>query len=293
MKINLKNEYLFITVIIVFTLIMVFFNGFFRIILGLPYVLIVPGYLLTVVLFPKTDHLEDFARITLSVGLSIIIVPLIGLLHNYLSLAVDLLPLMFTLTVFNIALIVLGWFIRKKIPDDERFELTAEFDCSELIKKFKENTVIYTAMLITGLSIIAVLIFVISFPKDSVNFTEFYITEQDGTAADYTEQVQSGEYIKVNVIIISNENKTIKYRLEIKADGELIQSADQITLDYLEKWENTVSFKIDKPNDASKIDFLLYTDQNITPYRQLQLWIKVTETDSETVYQIITEEGET
>ncbi|MHB1152945.1 MAG: DUF1616 domain-containing protein [Eubacteriales bacterium] len=291
LKMNLKNEYLLIMGMTLFTLIIVLFSGFFRVILGLPYVLIVPGYLLTVILFPKTDDLEDFARITLSVGLSIVIVPLIGLLHNYLSLVIDLLPLMFSLTLFNIVLMVMSWFKRKKIPDDERFELYADFDIAKWIKKIKENKVIYLAMLITGLSIIVTLIFMLSFPKNIVNFTEFYITRQDGTAAHYSEPIQPGDYVNVNVIIVCNENQTINYRLEIKADGELIQSVDLITLDHLEKWENTVSFKTEKPNEALKIEFLLYTDQNIEIYRQLKLWLRVTETDSETVY-LITEEGE-
>jgi uncharacterized membrane protein len=81
---------------------MTLFSGVFRILLGLPYVLFVPGYLLTTVLFPKNDNLESLIRIVLSVGLSIIIVPLIGLLHNYLLWPIDLFPMMLSLSFLNL-----------------------------------------------------------------------------------------------------------------------------------------------------------------------------------------------
>ena len=56
----------------------------FRIILGLPMVLFFPGYTLISALFPRKDSLSGVERLALSFGLSIAVVPLIGLILNYM-----------------------------------------------------------------------------------------------------------------------------------------------------------------------------------------------------------------
>ena len=57
-----------------------------RNILGLPLVLFLPGYALIAALFPAKSDLDGIERTALSFGLSIAVVPLIGLGLNYYSL---------------------------------------------------------------------------------------------------------------------------------------------------------------------------------------------------------------
>jgi len=54
-----------------------------RIILGLHLVLFLPGYALIAALFPRKGDLDGIERIALSFGLSIAVVPLLGLALNY------------------------------------------------------------------------------------------------------------------------------------------------------------------------------------------------------------------
>ncbi len=56
---------------------------FLRIPIGLLMVLFVPGYVLIAALFPRKGDLDGIERIALSFGLSIAVVPLIGLGLNY------------------------------------------------------------------------------------------------------------------------------------------------------------------------------------------------------------------
>jgi uncharacterized membrane protein len=228
------------------------------------------------VLFPKKDEPGGLARIALSIGLSIIIVPLIGLVLNYLSWGVKLLPMMLSLIFFDILLIFLSWYRRTKLPEEQRFALTLNIDFIKWSDKTKGTKVIHTALLITGFLLIVTLVFILSSPKTGKNFTEFYITGLDDVTAGYPEQLQAGENGTVKAVIINNEKQKTRYRIEIWVDGDIIQTISPIYLENLEKWERTVLFKAEKLNDTVKVDFLLFRDgQDMKPYRQLRLWAEI------------------
>src|SRR3989304_2036405 len=74
-----------------------------RIVFGLPFVLFLPGYALIAALFPRKDDLDGIERIALSFGLSIAVVPLIGLALNYTPFGIRLVPIAIALSVFTVA----------------------------------------------------------------------------------------------------------------------------------------------------------------------------------------------
>src|SRR5659263_694396 len=65
-----------------------------RNILGLPLVLFLPGYALIAALFPAKSDLDGIERTALSFGLSIAVVPLMGLGLNYTPWGIRLLPIL-------------------------------------------------------------------------------------------------------------------------------------------------------------------------------------------------------
>ena len=79
-----------------------------RIILGLLLVLFLPGYSLIAALFPRRDDLDGIERIALSFGLSIAVVPLLGLALNYTPFGIRLLPILVVLSVFTVSLAVVA-----------------------------------------------------------------------------------------------------------------------------------------------------------------------------------------
>ena len=105
-----------------------------RIILGLPLVLFLPGYSLIAALFPRKDDLDAIERIALSFGLSIAIVPLLGLALNYTPFGIRLFPILIVLSIFTISLAIGAYVRRYKIPEEDRF--VVEFgNAFESIKK--------------------------------------------------------------------------------------------------------------------------------------------------------------
>ena len=85
MAIRVKNELipLNLLVIALVAIIILFPSNILRIILGLPFLLFFPGYTLVAALFTKKEGMGSIERVALSFGLSIAVVPLIGLILNY------------------------------------------------------------------------------------------------------------------------------------------------------------------------------------------------------------------
>jgi uncharacterized membrane protein len=65
-----------------------------RVALGTPFVLFFPGYTLISALFPKKKDLNSIERVALSLGLSLAVVPLIGLGLNYIPFGIRLQPVL-------------------------------------------------------------------------------------------------------------------------------------------------------------------------------------------------------
>ena len=88
-----------ITMLVVFTV-----NAssllYVRYVLGGAFVLFLPGFMLISVLYPRSGELDGLERVALSIGLSLAIVPLVGLVLNYMPWGIRLEPIMISLALF-------------------------------------------------------------------------------------------------------------------------------------------------------------------------------------------------
>jgi len=75
-----------------------------RWVLGSLFVLFIPGYVTVEALFPKGRELDTIERFALSVGLSLALVPLVGLLLNYTPWGIRLNPIVVSLTLLTVGL---------------------------------------------------------------------------------------------------------------------------------------------------------------------------------------------
>ena len=110
-----------IFIVIVFTLLTVIFivfpplsNTWIRTVLGLPMVLFFPGYALIAALFPGKDDLDGIERVALSFGLSIAVVPLLGLGLNYTPWGIRLIPILITLVIFTLGMCIITIYRRSE-----------------------------------------------------------------------------------------------------------------------------------------------------------------------------------
>jgi len=105
-----------------------------RIILGLSLVLFLQGYALIAALFIRKDDLDAIERVALSFGLSIAVIPLLGLALNYTPFGIRLLPILIVLSVFTISLAMGADVRRNRIPEEDRFVVAFGFANNVLYK---------------------------------------------------------------------------------------------------------------------------------------------------------------
>ncbi len=114
-------------------------------------------------------------------------------------------------------------------------------------------------------------------------FTEFYILGPEGKADNYPTEYIIGQNGTVVVGIVNHEYRPVNYTLEIKIENaSLPENLKQVTLAHNETWEKPVTITPPFEGTNMNLEFLLFkeTDRDI-PYRDLRLWINVSENISE------------
>lgn len=252
----------------------------FRTLLGIPFVLFVPGYTLIAALFPGKNDLDNIERIALSFGLSIAIVPLIGLGLNFTPFGIRLIPILISITVFIFAMCLFTYFRRLKLPENETF--TVNF--SSIFPKIKASSndnsrldkFLSIILIISIITSVIILTYVIITPKQGEKFTEFYILGNDGKADNYPTHMESGNKSSLIAGIINHEFISTNYTFRIRLENFTLNSK-HIVLEHNSTWEEKIFFTPELKGNNLKLEFLLYKENNFTaPYRDLHLWVNVT-----------------
>jgi len=246
-----------------------------RIVLGLCFVLFLPGYALVCALFPKRDDLDASERIALSFGLSIAMVPLLGLLLNYTPFGIRLVPVLFCLAVLTIGLCVVAHTRRIKVAESKRFDVDFRVLYSlkgELMAGTGLDRALSIALVIAVVLAVLTTAYVITAPKQGERFTEFYILGEGGKATGYPTHLMLGQESTVIVGIVNHEYENVTYVLEVRLNG-IVLSSQIVQLAAEERWEHPVTFVPTQRGKNQKLEFLLYRDGEV--YRSLHLWVDV------------------
>ncbi|PKL67033.1 MAG: hypothetical protein CVV28_07895 [Methanobacteriales archaeon HGW-Methanobacteriales-1] len=248
-------------------------------ILGLLFVLFIPGYTLIAALFPKKQDLDNIARGALSFGLSLAISPLIGLALNYTPFGIKLSPIVISLTIFTIIMVVISYIRRRKVSSENRFNPEITSSLSSWKQSFNRESrldKILSIILILSLVLaIATTAYIIVKPKEGEKFTEFYILGPNGKASDYPTNLTLGQSGKLFVGVVNHEYSTVNYKVMVTLQGKII-STENISLKNNQKWEKDIIFTPDASGTNQKLELILYKlpdDKNA--YRSLHLWVNV------------------
>ena len=272
-----------LTAIAIITVILILIIAFLpsnalRIILGLPFIILFPGYTLLAALFPKKADLGGIERVALSLGLSIAIVPLIGLILNYTPWGIRLYPVLVFATLFILVASAVAWYRRHRVPEDERFAVTCNVDLSGWIATSRRDRVLSALLVASILAAIGVVSYVMITPKEGEKFTEFYVLGLQGNATDYPSELAFGEKGRVILGVANHEHEAVEYEVKILIAADEVGTIAPLALNHDEIWEEEVGFTPLEAGDDQKLEFILYRGGEEEPYRSLYLWLDVTNT---------------
>lgn len=253
-----------------------------RTILGIPLVLFLPGYTLIAALFPGKNDLDTIERIALSFGLSIAIVPLIGLILNFTPWGIRLVPILMSLTFFIIVMTLAAQIRRLKLAENMRFEVKFKEMYNSIRTEMFVNPQNRTDKILTIVLVISIvasvimLVYVIVTPKQGEKFTEFYILGTGGKAEGYPTNIAAGKTSAVIVGIVNHEYEPVNYTLQVKINEDILKE-QQIQTAHNQTWQQQVNFTPLRAGTSLKLQFLLYRNSNFTQsYRDTHLWVNVT-----------------
>lgn len=251
-------------VLLLVIIILLFPENVVRIILGIPFVFFFPGYTLVAALFPRKASIDNVPRLALSFGLSIVVVPLIGLILNYTPWGIALEPMLGSITAFILVMSVVTWARRKQLTEEDRFGIAFHLRIPGWEGGVWDK-VLTVVLVISALGAMAAAGYAIVTPEDGEKFSEFYILGVYGEAADLPRSVTVGQEVEVTVGIINQEGETTSYRVEINLNGIKYSELDGLTVESVETWQGTISFVLDTPGDNQEVEFLLFKNGGTEP----------------------------
>jgi uncharacterized membrane protein len=279
MTIRLKSELQLINILAILLIIVITFfpSNVLRIILGLPFMLFFPGYTLIAALFPRKDALRSVERVALSFGLSIAVVPLIGLILNYTPWGITLYSILISLTIFIVVTSIVAWYRQRRLAQVERLTVSLNFSLLPWRGQSSVDKILSIILIAAILGSIGTLGYIIATHKVGERFTEFYILGLEGKAVDYLRELSVGGEGRVIVSIVNREYETMSYWVEVRIDTVRNNEVGPLELEHDEKREEIVSFTPQRVGDNQKVEFLLYKSGGTEPYLKLHLWVNVKE----------------
>lgn len=277
---HVSNQKVLIAIIAITLLLfplVAFTSGVLRIIFGLCLILFFPGYTLLSAFFPRKGDLSGIERVALSFGLSIAIVPLMGLILNYTPWGIRLYPILIAITIFIFAAAAIAWQRQKRLPSQERFEVTFTVTLPQWAGMSNLDKGLSVGLVVAIVAALGCLGYVIANPKQGEKFTEFYILGLEGKAENYPQQVTVGEEARIILGIVNHEYQPTSYRVEIEISGVKDKEIHTGILAHEEKWEQEIGFTPSEVGLNQKVEFWLYKDDALQPYLEqpLHLYINV------------------
>lgn len=220
-----------------------------RMIIGLPFVLIVPGYAITAAAFPKQD-LEKPERLLLSLGLSLATI-IIGGLLLYLTWGLHTGSWVILLLTVTLVASVIAAVRRERGLDKGPTAFRLSIGVGQL----------FLFGLAALLTIAAIGLARTPLPLQNVQgYTELWMLPANGNI---------GNVVRLGVT--SMETATTTYSLRVQLDGQVIQEWSDIQLTPGQRWETM--FDLPPVSSNRMVEALLYrSDRPGDIYRRVTLW---------------------
>jgi uncharacterized membrane protein len=242
-----------------------------RAVIGLLFVVFVPGYALVSALFPETERsttvgdregtatgrfsgfvglrdlrqLSGTERVALSFGLSLAFVPLVVVVLTLLPLELGRVPVFLTISGVTVACAGVAAVRRWTLPRDRRFRVPIRAWLVAGRRSVTDADSRFDALLNVGLAVAVVLAIgalgvAILAPPDGEAFTEFTVLTENGdgelVAADYPRTLSPDRPRTIQVGVENHEHESVEYTVvvqlqRLEGDAGGSSVADRLELD--------------------------------------------------------------
>jgi uncharacterized membrane protein len=288
-----------------------------RTVLGVVFVLFVPGYALVAALFPAArrdyaagdkirdgESLTGIERAALSLGASITVVPLVGILLNFSPPGLQLVPLVISLTAFVLGSTIIAVYRRQSLSPEDRFELPWR----ELLERARAGVQENDSRVDTVLNVLLVLsvvvatvsfAYTVAAPQSGESFTEFYLLTEtpngELTAGGYPSEFVAGEPRSLVVGVENQERHPVNYTVvvelhQVETENDTTRMLQTVRLrsfetrlEHNESWQRRHSLAPELLGEELRLTYMLYRGappETPTPenaYRELHIWVDVRE----------------
>ncbi|PWR72747.1 DUF1616 domain-containing protein [Methanospirillum lacunae] len=227
---------------------------------ALPMILFIPGYTLIAALFPDRNDIDMIERVALSFGLSIAVVPLIGLGLNYTPWGIRLDPIVISLIIFTIAMLCIAQYRRVLLPVEQRLTIPFHIVIREFKNEFfsaessRLDRILSIILLIAIIGAIGTTIYVILVPKEGEKFSEFFILGEKKMAADYPNVLFTGTEYPMFIGVGNHEYRNVTYMIETYL----------VNMQFNDQTNTSTINRMDRQNQIPV--FLAHNETTILPY---------------------------
>lgn len=228
-------------------------DSFVRVLAGLLFVLVVPGYALVSALYPEEGSppeeirptgddsegsrtwsqglldaprgIDRWERLALAVALSLVTVPLLALLVTLSPLSFTTWTVFLTISLFTVLCVGIAWSRRLVLHPQRRFRVSVVDWYSEKRRSLENTDSRSDVMLSVGLSLailfaVGTLGFAVMAPPDGETYTDFYVLSENESgnlvAADYPDTFTTGEPQQLHIGIENYEHETTDYEVVVQ-----------------------------------------------------------------------------
>ena len=268
----LRSELLLLLFISLLAAVLAWFGAplLIRLPFGLLAVLLLPGYSMSLALLPRAQDLEGAERLALSFGLSLSVVIVLALVLNYTPLGLGARSIILSETGWTVLALAAAWWRRRGIAPSELLSVVVRDWHWQSTSKATKLALM--ALAGAGLLTAVALTFTLT---ASPRFTEFFVLGPEGLAENYPRVAAQGEPVTVTVGIANREERSANYSVTVTSNGDTLATAGPFETAPGQQWETPVTFTLREVGNSREIEFLLFKDGAIQPYRHLVLWLDV------------------
>jgi len=242
-----------------------FTEGVARVVLGLPFVLLFPGYSLLSTLLPRRSDMDSFRRVVFSVLLSVIILALVGLVLNYTPWGIRPLPVLVTTFLLITLSSVVAYYRQQRLPEDEIPRFTLPLRLTGWSRTTRPGRIAAITLGLAALTAAGSLGYALISPTPGEKYTEFYILDSRDGAAAYPLQTSAGEPVQLDIVVANHEHEPLRYRVKITSDGAVLGELSTGLINHGDDWRGTADFVLATPGNKQKVELYLYRGESSQP----------------------------